>query len=1046
MVHHAFARQGRFRLSALVTAVLIAGLSTSGPWAGSARAQAARMVPSMGYHAAFSPFYEGEYKDALDEFRDAGRGAIKTPQSRWIDSICYETMVGECYYHMGHLNQALEHYTAALQLHVAFSDWMIRVNFPPTIRPSATRARIPWGVSSRQARLGFYPREMKITLGRIDQREVIQRGGVVQPAISRVIRVDEIVRSTTLAIRRRARLLGPLAPRDPLFAELITRLSRRPGPPNHWSEAWIDVQLGLAYSAGGKTVQAVTHLKRSIVAAGEFDHPLTSTALLELGRLSMVKGNYAAASEYFEEATYAAVHYPDPGVLEEAFRGGALTHLLANRKGVYPPLAAAIAWAKVKDLRKLRASLALSAAENYAVRGQTREAARWLEEARSSIGRRQMGGGRIGARLGFLGALTLFQQKRVADGDGALAAAMRYMRRGSHWLFHIVLADRLYTSGGASPRTAMDLYNNVLRDPQPADWAFDPMEAMAVLVTPHPLPIDHWFEVAMLRKEHEKALEISDRARRHRFFSSLAFGGRLQSLRWILEGPQEMLDQQSQLLRRDLLARYPAYDGLAQQAQKLHATLAAMPLVTEDSELFQRQSRELSRLAAVSMEQEAVLREIAVRREPAGLVFPPLRSTQEIQKSLPPGHALLVFFVTRGQLYGFLLNNEKYSYWQIGSPAVFSRHIVGLLREMGHFQQNHELALKDLTDKQWQKSAGQILQLLLRGSQADFSQKFDELVIVPDGPLWYLPFEALQVEVDGELRPLISRFRIRYVPTASLATSKGPARSPTGNTAVFTGRLFPRDEESVARDAFDRLVRVLPGTVALRSPPPAPSAVYGTMFDRLIVLDDLNLAGGGPYDWAPVPVDRGKLGGSLSDWLGLPWGGPDEVILPGYHTAAENSLKGINAVTAGNEVFLSVCGLMSSGSRTLLLSRWRTGGQTSYDLVREFAQELPRTSPADAWQRSVFLAAGSRLNPEGEPRVKNTATGKPPKANHPFFWAGYMLVDPGTVAKKPEPEPVEPVLKFEKPDPPPPKQENPNPPDVKEPEPVDPDQAPANKP
>jgi tetratricopeptide (TPR) repeat protein len=1045
MVRDAPAPHARFRLSSFVAWLVIGGLLAGGPWAAPAWAQQ-RMVPTLAYSAAFSFFYEGEYEDALSAFRDAARGCIKTPQSRWIDSICYETMVGECYFHMGHLEQALEHYTAALQLCVAFSDWMIYVQFPLGIRPSATRVRIPWGVSSRHARLGSYPEEMPITQGRIDQKEVIQRGGVVQPATSRLIRVEEIVRCTTLAIRRRTQLLGPLAPRDPLFGELVTRLSRRPGPPNHWSEAWIDVQLGLAYSAVGKTAQATPLLKRAMVAAGEFDHPLTSTALLELGRLSMLSGDYAAASGYFEEATYAAVHYPDAGVLEEAFRGGALVHLLANRKGIYPPLAPALAWAKVKDLRQLRASLALSAAENHAVLGQTREAARLLEEARLTIGRRKMGGGRIGARLSFLSALTLFQQKKTADGDAALAAAMRYMQHGSYWLFHIGLADQAYTGGTATARTAMELYSDVLRDPQPTDWAFDPMEAMAVLVTPHPLPIEHWFEVAMQRKEHETALEIADRARRHRFFSSLAFGGRLQSLRWILEGPLEALDQQSQLLRRDLLARYPMYDQLAQQARALHADLKAMPLVAEDRDLFIRQSRELGQLAALSAQQEALLREVAVRREPAGLVFPPLRSTQEIQKSLPPGHALLVFFATRGRLYAFLLNNEKYAYWQISSPAVLFREIVGMLREMGHFQQNHELALKDLSNEQWKKSASQILQLLLKGSQADFSQKFDELVIVPDGVLWYLPFEALEVEVDGELRPLISRFRIRYVPTASLATCQGPARNPVGNTAVVTGRLFPRDDESVAREALAQLARALPGTVALKSPPPAPSAVYGTLFDRLIVLDDLNLAVGGPYGWAPVPAEQGRAGGSLSDWLALPWGGPDEVILPGYHTAAENSLKGISPTTAGNEIFLSVCGLMSAGSRTLLLSRWRTGGQTSFNLVREFARELPHSSPADAWQRSVFLAAGSRVDPEAEPRIKKTATEKLPNANHPFFWAGYMLVDSGTVAQKPEPPAEEPVLKLKKVEQAVPLPKNPEPPDAKQVEPLDADRPAAQRP
>jgi hypothetical protein len=119
-------------------------------------------------------------------------------------------------------------------------------------------------------------------------------------------------------------------------------------------------------------------------------------------------------------------------------------------------------------------------------------------------------------------------------------------------------------------------------------------------------------------------------------------------------------------------------------------------------------------------------------------------------------------------------------------------------------------------------------------------------------------------------------------------------------------------------------------------------------------------------------------------------------VLPGFHTAAESSLR--RGQPSGNELFLSLCGLMSSGTRTVLLSRWRAGGQTSIDLVREFAQELPHTSPAEAWQRSVQVAINTPVEPENEPRVKKGMTAvEALKSDHPFFWAGYMLADPGTV-------------------------------------------------
>ena len=61
---------------------------------------------------------------------------------------------------------------------------------------------------------------------------------------------------------------------------------------------------------------------------------------------------------------------------------------------------------------------------------------------------------------------------------------------------------------------------------------------MSVLVVPHPISYENWFNAAIARKEYERALEISDLARRHRFNSSQEFGGRLMNLRWVMEsGP-----------------------------------------------------------------------------------------------------------------------------------------------------------------------------------------------------------------------------------------------------------------------------------------------------------------------------------------------------------------------------------------------------------------------------------------------------------------------------------------------------------------------------
>ncbi len=655
--------KSRGRAAALWAALLAAGVLT-GPAAPSAVAQLGdRRTPPATYYAAFGLFYDGDYPTALRAFEGECRTSIKTAQSRWIDSICYQTMCGECYVQMGAFDAALPHFTDALQLFVRFSDWMTKVQFPPTIRLAAIgmRKAVPWGASTRQAQLGAYPTSMFIGQGQIDFTDVVQQGGIVQQANLFPVTPQEIIRATTLALRRRATLLGPASKFDPVTNDVLVAMGRSLGPPNHWSESWGNLERGLAFEAAGKSEQALSYLQRAVLAGGEFDHPLTSVALLELGRLAFTRGQYPVAAKMFEEASYAAVNYPDSGVLEEAFRYGMLTHLLSNGKGLFAPLEPAIQWAKVNRLRQLRASLLLCAAENYAVLGESGRAAAMLDEARATIARRPMGAGWIGARLSYLSALVAFQQRRTAEGNTALAAAMAYMRHGSLWLFHIGVADQMYAGGNATPRVTMDLLNEVLRDPQPADWATDPMESLAVLMTPHAQATEHWFEAAIERNETQTAMEIAERIRRQRFFGSLELGGRLESLRWILEASAEYLPQAAQLQRQEILTRFPAYDRLSQQVRKIRATLAKMPLVAE-GQATKEQSRAWGELVTVSRQQEAMLREIALRREPASTIFPPLRSIGEVQKSLPNKHAILAFFATSRRLYGFLLNNERFTH------------------------------------------------------------------------------------------------------------------------------------------------------------------------------------------------------------------------------------------------------------------------------------------------------------------------------------------------------------------------------------------------
>jgi tetratricopeptide (TPR) repeat protein len=972
--------------------------------AGTAEAQMTRQVPSQRYFNAFGLFYEGDYRDALDIFQDEGRGGIKTAQSRWIDSICYHTMTGECYYQVGNLAAALEHFTQALKLYSAFGDWMIRVQFPPGIQPQGLGARpvVPWGATRRTSRVGHFPDTYLMGQGRVNNNDVVQKGGVVQQAQLFPVNVTEIVRATCLAIRRRRELLGPTCMYDPVTTQVVAALSRRPAPPNHWSQAWIDVQLGAAQASMGNAQQAASLLEHGILAAGEFDHPLTSTALLELGRLALEAGDFRSAARLFEETTYSAVTFTDLGILEEALRLGAMTHMISGAKGPYPPLVPAVAWARQNGYRQLQASAATLAAENFATLGDAKAAATMMNEARNAIGRRDMGNGVVGARANFTAAMISFQQGNLTAGDGFLSAVWKYQQAGSLWLFHIGLVDQAAIARTLdSDRISLQLYESVLRDPTPADWLSSPMESITILTTPHPLPYEHWFETAMRKtQDRELAVEIADRARRHRFFSTLPLGGRLMSLRWILEGPEELLDQQQTLQRQELVARYPNLGELSLKIKQLHDELRQLPPVVEAEEDLNKQSALLNAIGKAGTAQELILREVALRRDPADMLFPPLRRTKDIQRALSPGRLLLSFFTTTRGAYGFLFSNEKYAVWQINSTPQIRKQLPLLLRELGNYELNHQLGETELNGDSWKKNAAKLRDLIFAKSNIDLNFSMEELTIVPDGPFWYVPWEALPVG-DAQA-PLITRTRIRYAPTVGLAQPYSARPLATRNVGVVLGKLYPQDKSEVSLGAFEHFKQSVPDALPLAEIPPAPSALYRRAFDQLAVFDDIDPANG-TYDWSPTQLDRGKPGGAIGAWLALPWGGPDVVMIPGFHTAAENSIKPRKGVADGSDLFLPIMGLMASGVRTVLISRWRTGGQTSYDLVREFAQELPHETPSEAWQRSVLLAQTTPVDPELEPRVKRfTATSsEPPKARHPFFWSGYILADMG--------QPVEPA-------------------------------------
>jgi len=429
----------------------------------------------------------------------------------------------------------------------------------------------------------------------------------------------------------------------------------------------------------------------------------------------------------------------------------------------------------------------------------------------------------------------------------------------------------------------------------------------------------------------------------------------------------------------------------------LRAKLEALPIAPAD-ELQAKQQQELfAELTRVTTAQEAHVQLMALERVPSELAFPPLRDTKEIQQQLSEGTIVFYYFVTSRNVHAFALAKDRYAFFTISQPAKVKADLAELLKHMGLHDRSQPVAIDDLKANGWRGAGQRLLSQLTNDAKPEEWSKYRELVIVPDGVLWYVPFEALPVPGDSGGKPLLTQLSIRYAPTLSLAAGDRRPRRPLPRTAIVAGKFLPKEDEVAGKAALEAIAVAAGDCAVLRRDLPAPAAIFASTFDRLLVLADCDDAEKSPLTWMPFVLDAAKSGSTLAEWTQLPLAGVDQIILPGFHTSAEVALK---RPGTGDEIFMSVCGLMASGCRTILLSRWRVGGQSTADLLREFVQELPHDSAASAWRRSVQLASDRLLDPSIEPRLKAPSTTEGIKADHPFFWSGYLLVDTGVTVER----------------------------------------------
>jgi len=939
-----------------------------------------RSYPNQTYFQAFGYVNRGDFRRGLMAFKSAAKLGLRSTEGRWVDSVCHFTMIGECHYQLGDLPNAINAYESALELVTAYPDWMLRVEFPPTIDPSQSteRMKISWGPSSRNTVMGRFRDHYSTLFGRLRNDEVFRSGGVVAPPEFNQVHVAEIVRCTALSLRRRKELLGPICRYDRLTQPLLQALSGRVSPVNHWSTPWAQVQLGLAHLCADQTVEATGLLENSLVIMGRYDHPLTATALVELGKIHWDQGRFEPALHHFFEATLSAAQFHQSDLVREAFELANRAHLAVNPGILYAPLVAASPWAKRENMNFLEASLRVEIAEGLVALNDHSDAQPMIADAARIIKRRDISSVALAAQFQFLMASTSLQLGQRIPGMQHLKTALELNASMSSRLFQLRFVDQLYNGGTITPRIASGLYSTLLKEPRDTDWNTDPLGSLTILTSDRQTYLEDWFDISMRGNETTQAIEISERVKRDRFLREHPLGGRLLALQWVLEAPVELLGPHAMRQRQNLFEAYPEYREASERSAALSRETAL-----QHRKLY----AELSEISAV---QEEILLRMSVDRAPAEIAFPPLLKVEDIQADLAEEELAVMFHGTKRQIYAFMLSRDQQAAWTIKNPGKLHGELARLLKGIGLTSVDNPVAGDQLNNDSWQKHSENLTRLIFDDKQQGFWNRYNLLTVVPDGFLWYLPFEVLRVVDDFGEQSLLSRTAIRYVPTLSLAAPDRRGLKPNPRRAAVVNVIHPAEDHALVREQFEKLNEINGRFAEVVGPLPTTGNNLVSSIDQLLVLNDMKGTSSKSLDWSLLPTKRGSQNESLGSWFSLPWGGPSLVMLPGFHTEAERGLK---RTSNGHELFLATTSLIANGTRTALISRWRNGGQTTYDLLHEFYQEYENLSPARSWRRAIEVVGEHEIDPEFEPRVNPTDPPSKILASHPFLSGNFLLVD-----------------------------------------------------
>lgn len=344
--------------------------------------------------------------------------------------------------------------------------------------------------------------------------------------------------------------------------------------------------------------------------------------------------------------------------------------------------------------------------------------------------------------------------------------------------------------------------------------------------------------------------------------------------------------------------------------------------------------------------------------------------TEPVQPCLGAETLLLEYFISRGRLVVFVLTAQSVQAVRLSVDASQVQRLVQLWwLNLGAVARSGPGLVSSLAAN----ARGLLWQLyeLLVAPLAGMVAQYPRLVIVPHGPLHYLPFHALY---DGRSY-LIEQHPISYLPTASLLRYCQAVRPPAAAVLVLghsDGGALPH-----AVGEAQAVAQILGGRVLLEeqaTPDQLKSLAPGCRILHLAAHGDFR-----PDN--PLFSGLALSGGWLTtlDIFGL--------VLRASLVTLSACQTGRSVVGGGDELLGLMRAFLYAGAASLVLSQWAVEDRSTAQLMTAFYTGLAEGRSKGAALRDAqleFIASRDSQDPAGS------------RYAHPYYWAPFFLVgDPG---------------------------------------------------